>query len=232
MTTRSVGAEGFRWFIGVVEDREDPLKLGRLRVRIFNVHSENKAATPTKELPWASVLNPINSASYKKIGISPTGIIVGTTVVGFFMDGNDANQPIVMGTLAGIPKNDVNLHDVPEEARGTNKVVKNRVGPEPAASYASKYPYNKVIRTESGHVIEIDDTPNAERIHIFHKSGTYTEVNPAGRKVDKVVNDHIEVVLKDQTVYIKGNVNIKVDGTYTVESGGRMRFKAPRIDFN
>lgn len=240
MTSRVVGSEGFRWFIGVVEDREDPLKLGRVKVRIYNVHSDNKALVPTKELPWALMLNTINSASHNKIGISPTGITVGATVVGFFMDGNDGNQPVIFGTLAGIPDNKQELHDVPDEARGTNKVAKKLVGPEPRSAYASKYPYNKVIKTERGHLIEIDDTPNAERIHVYHKSGTYTEVDSKGRKVDKVVDNSFEVIVKNSEVYVggnvnltvKGNVSIKVDGSYTVESGGRMRFNAPRIDFN
>lgn len=240
MTTQNLGAEGFRWFIGVVEDREDPLKLGRVRVRIMNVYSDNKALTKTEQLPWAQVLSPINSAGYNKIGISPTGILVGSTVIGFFIDAKDGNHPIILGTLAGIPDNDQKNNDVPFEAREINNINKQPVGPEPGSAYATKYPYNKVIRTERGHVIEVDDTPDKERIHIYHRSGTYTEVNNVGRKVDKVVDNDFDIVVKNREVWIggnvnvrvKGNVNILVDGTYTVESKGRMTFKAPRIDLN
>jgi len=240
MTTGLLGKEGFTWFIGVVEDRNDPLKLGRVRVRIYNVHSENTSLIKTTELPWANVLNPINSASLKTVGISPTGILVGTTVVGFFMDGNDGNNPIVMGTLAGIPGNKQENHDVPKEAREINSINKELTGPEPASAYGAKYPYNKVIRTERGHVIEIDDTPDKERIHVYHKSGTYTEVNNVGRHVSKVVDNDFDIVVKNREVWIggnvnvrvKGNVNILVDGTYTVESKGNMKFNAPRIDLN
>jgi hypothetical protein len=173
MTTRHLGEEGFRWFIGTVEDREDPLKLGRVRVRIINLHSEKSSRVRTEELPWANILNSPNSASYQQIGISPTGIVVGSTVVGFFMDGKDGNTPIIMGTLTGIRENNINKHDVTSEARGINSIQKTPLGPEPESAYASKYPYNKVISTEGGHVIEVDDTPNQERIHIYHKSGTY-----------------------------------------------------------
>ena len=138
-------------------------------------------------MPWATVINPINSAAYNKVGISPTGILVGSTVVGFFMDGANSNYPIIMGTIAGMENNDQNNNDVPFEAREVNKVIKNQVGPEPPSAYKAKYPNNKVIRTERGHVIEVDDTPDQERIHIFHKSGTYSEINNEGRKVDKIV---------------------------------------------
>ena len=34
-----MGLGGFLWFFGVVEDRQDPLKVGRLRVRIVGVHT-------------------------------------------------------------------------------------------------------------------------------------------------------------------------------------------------
>jgi len=52
MTTKAVGEEGFRWFIGVVEDRDDPKKQGRVRIRIYNVHGD-KVEVPTADLPWA-----------------------------------------------------------------------------------------------------------------------------------------------------------------------------------
>lgn len=240
MTTQNIGAEGFRWFIGTVEDRDDPLKLGRVRVRIMNVYSENKALAKTEQLPWAQVLSPINSAGFNKVGISPTGILVGSTVVGFFIDAKDGNHPIILGTLAGIPENNQNNNDVPFEAREINNIIKQPIGPEPPSPYGTKYPYNKVIRTERGHVIEVDDTPDKERIHIYHRTGTYTEVNNQGRKVSKVVDNDFDIVVKNREVWIggnvnvrvKGNVNVLVDGTYTVESKGRMTFKAPRIDLN
>lgn len=253
MTTNRLGEEGFRWFIGTVEDRNDPLKVGRVRVRILNLHSDKQSRVSTDELPWAYILNSPNSSSKNQVGISPTGIEVGSTVVGFFMDGKDGNNPIVMGTLYGIQGNN---NDVPFEARENNKLVKEQLGPEPPSAYRSRYPYNKVISTESGHCIEIDDTPGSERIHVYHKSGTYFEINEEGRYVTKTVNDDIEVVVENKQVYVggnatinvKGNVNLTVDGnmdtqvggnmstqvggTYSVNSGGNMSFNAPKIDLN
>lgn len=240
MTTRLIGQEGFRWFLGVVEDRDDPLKLGRLRVRVYNVHSPKQSRVSTDNLPWAVVMSPVTGANLKRVGQAPVGIQVGTTVVGFFMDGEDGNNPIILGAIAGIPGAVVENHDVPPEAREINTINKEQLGPEPASSYRAKYPYNKVMRTENGHVVEVDDTPNYERLHVYHASGTYVEINQDGRMVVKTAEDSFEIVAKNKEIFVKGNVNIKIDGnatttvggTYTVQSGGNMTFKAPKIDLN
>ena len=68
-------------FVGVVEDRNDPEQLGRLKVRIYSVHTNDKSAIPTEDLPWAMVLNPITSASLSGVGRSPTGIVEGLSLI-------------------------------------------------------------------------------------------------------------------------------------------------------
>ena len=98
-----MGKAGFQWFVGVVEDRKDPQTLGRLRVRCLGYHTEGLDKLPTKDLPWAHVMNPITSATVSGIGQSPLGAVEGTWVVGFFQDGGDAQQPIIIGTLPGVP---------------------------------------------------------------------------------------------------------------------------------
>jgi len=98
-----MGKNGFQWFVGVVEDRKDPQTLGRLRVRCLGYHTEGIDKLPTSDLPWAHVMNPITSATVSGIGQSPLGAVEGTWVVGFFQDGSDAQQPIVIGTLPGVP---------------------------------------------------------------------------------------------------------------------------------
>jgi len=49
------------------------------------------------------VMNPITSATVSGLGQSPLGAVEGTWVVGFFQDGADAQQPIIIGTLPGVP---------------------------------------------------------------------------------------------------------------------------------
>ena len=98
-----MGKDGFQWFVGVVEDRQDPKHLGRVRVRCLGYHTEDLVKLPTSDLPWAHPMNPITSATVSGIGQTPLGVVEGTWVVGFFTDGPEAQQPMIMGTLPGVP---------------------------------------------------------------------------------------------------------------------------------
>lgn len=208
MTTKSLGSEGFRWFVGVVEDREDPQKYGRVRVRIHGYHG-NKVEAPTSSLPWASLLMPGYSSSLLGVGVSSTGLQVGSTVVGFFFDGDEATMPVILGALPG-------KDDISQLAIGRNTINKQAIGTEPKSAYRSVYPFNKVVQTESGHFFEIDDTPNFERLHTFHRSGTYTEIDSTGQHVIKIVGDSHEVVQKNKKVFIVGDLDIEVKGNIRI----------------
>lgn len=79
------------WFYGVVEDRFDPLNNGRYRVRVMGYHTDQKAKSeelgiPTNELLWMRAATSTDSASISGIGNSPTGLVEGTHVFGFFSD--------------------------------------------------------------------------------------------------------------------------------------------------
>lgn len=261
MTTSTMGEEGFRWFFGKVEDRDDPKKIGRVRVRIFNVHpftptgEPDKINVPTDHLPWASPINSVISAGIISsnindgIGISPTGMLVGTTVFGFFADGNECQIPIILGTLAGLsgssetpelPGTSIEKNSVGAQ-KNIKKIVASAPFPgEPDNPYAAKYPYNKAMRTEAGHLIEIDDTPTRERIHIFHKSGSYLEMNGSGDIVFKSTRDNYEITTNNNNVYmggnlnmvVKGNVNTKVDGSYDLNVTGNISINGNVINLN
>ena len=103
MQKNFMGKSGFRWFVGVVEDRNDPKFLGRCRVRCLGLHTDNLEKLPTADLPWAHPMNPITSATISGVGQTPLGPVEGTWVVGFFSDGAEAQTPILMGTLPGVP---------------------------------------------------------------------------------------------------------------------------------
>jgi len=99
-----MGKDSFVWFMGVVEDRQDPLELGRCRVRCLGLHTQNKIDIPTEDLPWATPVQPMTSASMNGIGYTPLGPVEGSWVVGFFRDGANAQDPILIGTVGGVPQ--------------------------------------------------------------------------------------------------------------------------------
>ena len=349
----------FSWWQGVVEDRDDPALMGRYRVRILGHHTQNKEKLPTEHLPWAIPLQPISSAAISGIGTSPTGLVEGSAVMGFFADGDEGQIPVIMGSFGvtshlprenddgevipfdrsivgfydpkGVhphyryPKRKVTNKQKPEPADGVThssgrpretpeysddgedvgenilqeadssrlargvpgeqphveehyslkgkresrvtdipiampnlvsggtkpKGFTHPPGPEfgealeirdpnfavrfwnephpqqtPPDMFAdpekskSKYPYNHVTETESGHVFEVDDTLGAERIHEYHRTGTFYEVQPTGDKVTKVVGDDFEIDLRNKLIYIKGDYSMTVDGDYYLNVKG------------
>lgn len=256
-----LGKMDFVWWHGVVEDINDPLKVGRCRVRIYGFHTANKALIPTESLPWASVIQPITSAAISGKGASPTGILPGTWVVGFFRDGPHAQDPIIMGTVAGYPFPDDNGNykdkeqgfndpsgtypldsyageqDTNRLARGESlesTILKDKTDAriskipaaltgnwqEPSSAYGATYPYNHVYESQSGHIIEVDDTPGKERLHRYHKAGSFEEIGATGSRLTKIVGDDYEITIGSKSAMIKGNV------LYTNE--GKAQFKVGR----
>jgi len=73
----------FYTFTGVVEDRHDPEKLGRVRVRCFGLHSESKTDIPTEDLPWAQPLLPVTQSGISGLGVSPPflSMVLGCLVI-------------------------------------------------------------------------------------------------------------------------------------------------------
>ena len=329
---------------GIVEDRNDPLFLNRVRVRIMGIHSHDKQMIATPDLPWSAVLMPTTSSSLSGLGTTTHGLVEGSTVMGFYRDGENSQDPVVLGSFVGLPQeyyrvdeqiddkgtrtftnalrkttegfNDPRLDtkdsykDTPDGespkhinrtygltlaldksprrdgettgeiyprnsyiktsdvnllARGdisyprivvesemgqglqglaedlglvekiqepkellageggaeegtrfeTGKTMgmNNIVGPRDDTTYINpKYPFNHVHETESGHVIELDDTPDFERIHLYHRSGTRIEIANKGDYVEKVVRDKYSVVVGNDFVNITGDVVVNIAG--------------------
>lgn len=96
--TNFLGKNGFIWWVGINEFRGDPLGLGRCKVRIFGWHTDNKMDLPTEDLPWALPMYPVN---HSKAFSAP---MLGEWIVGFFMDGESGQAPVMMGVLPGLEK--------------------------------------------------------------------------------------------------------------------------------
>lgn len=228
MTTRQLGEEGFRWFVGIVADLKDPAQLGRVRIRVLGMHDDT-ANVSDEDLPWAQVMVPATSASLGGVGLSPVGIAPDSYVIGFFLDGNDAQFPMVLGTFHKMPNMDPNLSDVNVLARGTNKIVKKLTGPEPESPYRAQYPKNQVFESKTGHVIEIDDTDGDERIHVYHRKGTYVEIDRDGRIVIKSVDSSIDVTDKKKTIYAKDVISIESEKSVEIKAKDNIVLKAKNV---
>ena len=269
-----MGLGGFLWFTGVVEDRQDPLKAGRVRVRIIGHNTENKSILPTTDLPWASVILPITASGVSGIGQSAIGLLEGSWVFGFYRDGSYRQEPIIMGSLPGRPieladgrkgfydPNEIypkyiNEPDVNRLAVNSKDFGGQEANPhlsltlrrstritgvptadfnsmatadidytapasdgdtwnQPEIPYNAVYPYNHVYETESGHIVEYDDTPMHERIHIRHRTGTSTEISSNGTQTNIIKGDHYTLTTGDTKVYIQGDSDTTIDGRHKI----------------
>jgi len=173
-----IGSE-FVWFTGQIEDINDPKKINRVKVRCFGFYDDSVSVD---NLPWATVIMPTTSASYKGIG-SNHELVVGSWVVGFFRDGPSAQDPIIMGSIATQTNGTI---DIPTEAQ---------LNP----------PTNKVHKTEGGHLIEYDNTDGSKRINIQHASGTTININNDGTVEINAINDIVNI---DGNTTITGTLHV------------------------
>ena len=158
----------FTWFIGEIKDVSDPEKLNRVRVFPYGFFDKDKVQD--KDLPWATVMMPNTSASYKGIG-SNHQLLVGSWVVGFFRDGVSCQDPVILGSIT--TKTD-GVTDIAPETQDS-------------------YPHNEVHRTVAGHLIEYDNTSGSERINIQHKTGTTININPDGTVFVNASNHTVDI---------------------------------------
>lgn len=286
-----IGLDGFQWWFGVVESRNDPLQLGRCRVRIYGIHTPNLSDIPSEDLPWAMPVQSLNNQTFS----TPKE---GDYVFGFFIDGSYAQQPVMMGIVPGIPLEASNpnagfadlrtpedianspkkpldiqlaedgsgatIEEITDEEQlaalrnpsvfqigfptnsplARNEQVETTVlqtrkasvvtvpiseenaWKEPDPAYDTEYPFNKVWETESGHVMEFDDTPGSERVHIAHRSGSFQEIYPSGTKVEKIVKNNYQIIFSDSHVYIKGRVNLTVESNVNMKVYGHVNLEA------
>jgi len=260
------------FWIGCIEDRNDPAKVGRFRVRILGLHTEDKVKLPTKDLPWCPVIAPDGGNS--GMGTTPPFFVEGTWVLLSFRD-KDRQEPMIHGAIAGKPSvagtaeetagffdpegkyplkaDEPDMHEV---ARGvltaTNPVARDALretGVSTAdfdgytipnttpsdtsvagsdggtfdmplvvsGTYAPSYPFNHVFATESGHMLEFDDTSEQERVHLSHMSGSYMEWQASGTKTAVTVMDAYDIVKGDQFIHIGGAKVETLDGSFKLK---------------
>ena len=104
LKTNFVGRDGFRWWIGQVapvaawKDQADGAGWGnRCKVRIMGYHPYSELELPNEQLPWAQVLLGVSDGSGAANRARTPKLSQGDTVLGFFLDGDDAQLPCVIG---------------------------------------------------------------------------------------------------------------------------------------
>lgn len=90
---------------------------------------------------------------------------------------------------------------------------------QPESPFKGEYPYNKVTQTESGHIIEVDDTPGSERIHVYHRSGTFIEIDANGSVVKRAVGSSYEIIDRNGKIAIAGKADISINGACNIFVG-------------
>lgn len=247
------------FYRGVVEDNRDPLKVGRVRVRIHGLHTPKKEKSdiegiPTDELPWAEPCMPIHEGSVSGFGAWAVPL-QGSQVMLFFEDSNPS-QPRYFASMPGIPeakeqfsintratskkdgfrdpdgeypsKHRLGEPDFHRLARGVSsetlvstKNQQKAIGiptalggtwSEPDSPYNAQYPHNHVIATHGGITIELDSTPGSTRLHLYHPSNSFIEVDNDGNMVVKNNAEKYEIVLEGKNIYIRQQRNITIDG--------------------
>lgn len=199
------------FYKGVIEDNNDPLKIGRLKVRILGVHDSNKKLVPTSTLPWATINKSLDFGGFQS-GIGISSVPTKGTWVWLFFDNNDVSSPVVIGAIPGITK-----------TKQLGSGFSDPDGVYPKDGYLGKsdfntintssYLNNHVIQTPGGQLIEMND---GGHIKITHTSGTYIEMSVDGKLSISTAND----------------TNINVTGNTTLNSSGDLTITAPNTTIN
>ena len=103
-----IGRDGFRWWIGQIPPMESMGEQfdgegwgNRIKVRIMGYHplDDSEAGLKNEDLPWALIMLGNTDGSGGSNFSKSTKIRPGDVVFGFFMDGDDAQNPVIMGIL-------------------------------------------------------------------------------------------------------------------------------------
>ena len=169
-----LGRDGFRWWIGqippsktwLLQFKKRPNAWGnRVRVRIMGYHPQNTTELKDEDLPWATVILPTNNGSGKAGFKKPIRVNQGDIVVGFFMDGDDAQLPVIFGVI-GNSRYVVNKEPpspfvpfsgyTPETEPGNKTIVKNETGDDSQDTDAP------VVNLDKGKVEQLKQTTGKE----------------------------------------------------------------------
>jgi len=185
----------YGFYRGIVVDNVDPLRAGRVQVRVYPMFEGVVAS----HLPWAVMSDPF---------MGGLGNVGGTFIpeedshVFVFFENGDHRYPVYFG---GAPAMENDTPDLPAESRNNGE-----------------YPANRVFRTKNGIVVEIDDTKDNERVRIFHPTGTQLLIDKNGYYVTVADGDCEFTVDGNMKASVTGNFTATIDGDSTTTVKGDM----------
>lgn len=140
--------QGFNWWIGQIADDStwrDNINPGKFRskesipgwgyrykVRIFGLHDLGEEAIASKNLPWANIMYPVTAGSYLQASGQTPMVRQGNIVFGFFLDGPQQQQPVIMGILGN------NTQTSLATTIGDSRVTKEKDGTLGTSGYAKQ----------------------------------------------------------------------------------------------
>ena len=154
-----IGRDGFRWWVGQVapEDAQGSQINGggwgdRVKVRILGYHPEDDIELKNEELPWAHILKSPEAGSGRAGRGKPPKISPGDTVLGFFLDGDNAQQPVILGVFSS---------SVPAAAKSKDKSYSQPF--TPFTGYTSKVkPNDNIAQSEAGDQNKLSSPTNRQ----------------------------------------------------------------------
>lgn len=242
-----LGRDGFIWWIGVVEDIEDPIKLGRCRVRIFGYHPPLKEnLVPTDHLPWSTIIVSPNMSA-------KTPPKLGDWVIGFFLDSDTMQEPAVFGLFQSEPKESGEYFSLPpskfqKETKGSEVTHENKLGIENFKPYYaleiesdnndgrihghSMIMYNEpdkgvlALKSSLGHSIKFDDNDLNSYLSVSTKDNRHIEINDTNEFIEiKSLNHEILINDKLNTISIKHFTG----ASFSIDALGNITIK-PALD--
>jgi hypothetical protein len=178
------------------------------------INKQFNISTASKSLTAAQSFDINSEANKEKLVATNTGFIdPNANYPTKEYAGTSETNKLAQGDVRGTVVQEKNLNKV------TARLPFNTSWEQPESPYMAEYPYNKVTETEGGHIIEVDDTPGSERIHVYHKSGTFIEIDANGSVVKRAVGSSYEIIDKNGKISIAGQADVSISGACNIFVG-------------
>ena len=180
MQSNFLGRDGFKWWVGQVAPEEAQGKQingdgwgNRVKVRIMGYHPDDEVELKNEDLPWAHILKSPEAGSGRAGRGKPTQVLPGDNVLGFFLDGDTAQQPVILGVFSS--------------STAAAEISKDKTYSQPFVpftGYTSKIkPNDNIAQSEAG-----DQNKEASPSNRHLDTETAEQITAATGKVTKVAS--------------------------------------------